>query len=315
MENGGRAGARRGEVRTDARLGRALVIVAALAVLPQGACAPDAAPEPEPETTTAIPEAPPDVVESAVWSADGRRLAVAWTRGQRTRIYGLLAPFDSTPPEPSPGLPITSGEGTSPSWSPDGLWLAFATGGEIVRVRPDGTGPENLTGDPADDGEPAWAPGGAHIAFVSTREDGETPRVWIMGAGGADPRPLSARPPGAEHAPAWSPDGRRLAFAVGEGARTSVWVAAVDEGDGVRVAVGGEPAWSHDGGTLYYARSDSLFARAPVGPEGSDRFLAEGRAPAASPNGLWLSFVRGDPPSAALYLLDLRNGTVSRITP
>jgi len=293
-----------------ARTGRALLLGA---VLGAAACAQDA-PEPQAEPTTAIPEAPADVVESAAWSADGSRLAVAWTRGERTRIYGLLAPYDSTPPEPSPGLPITSDEGGAPSWSPDGLWLAYERGGEVYRARPDGTGPENLTGDPAPDGEPAYAPNGAHIAFVSSREDGETPRVWVMRADGAEPRPLGAEPPGAQHAPAWSPDGRRLALSVGEGARAAVWVVGVDGSDAARVAEGGEPAWSPDGGTLYCVRADSIFAGSPDAG-GADRFVAEGRAPSVSPDGRWLALVRGNRPSAALYLLDLRTSTESRITP
>jgi dipeptidyl aminopeptidase/acylaminoacyl peptidase len=289
--------------------------LALLVVAAASACGPEAAPQPAAEPTTAIPEAPADVVEGAVWSADGSRLAVAWTRGDRTRVYGLLAPYDSTSPEPSPGLPITGGEGRSPSWSPDGLWLAYAAGGEVWRARPDGTGPENLTGDPATDGEPAYAPHGRHIAFVSTREDGETPRVWIMDADGGNAHALAAEPPGAEHAPAWSPDAERLAFAVGEGARAAVWVARADGTRAARVASGGSPAWAPRGGTLYYARADSLFARDPAGPGGTERFLVEGRAPAAAPDGRWLAFVRGNPPSASLYLLDLRSGTESRITP
>ncbi len=282
------------------------------------ACAPDA-PEPQAEPTTSIPEAPADAVVGLDWSADGSRLAVAWLRRDRTRIYGLLAPFDSTAPEPSTGIPITNGEASSPTWSPDGQWLAFATtrdgNGEIYRVRPDGTGPENLTRDPAEDSEPAYGHGGARIAFVSTRGEGGRPRIWTMGGDGRDARALGDDPAGAQHAPAWSPDGSRLAFAVGEGARTAVWVARVDPYAPVRVADGSAPAWSHDGSTLFYTRADSLFARSPATPDGAEDYLTEGRAPCASPDGGWLAFVRGDRSSAALYLLDLRRSTERRITP
>lgn len=281
------------------------------------ACAPDA-PEPEPEQT-AIPEAPADVVLVAAWSHDGTKLAVAWTRRDRSRIYGLLAPFDDTPPEPSRGLPLTEGEGTSPAWSPDGLWLAFATNrtgnGEIYRVRPDGTGPENLTNDPAEDGEPVYAPDGRRIAFVSDRGGGGETRVWTMDADGGGARPLGDTPPGAEHAPAWAPDGRRLALAVGRGATRAIWVAAADGRGAEQVAAGGAPSWSRDGATLYYERADSVFARTPVAAGGEERLLVEGRMPRPSPDGRWLAYVRGDPPSAALYLLDLERATETRITP
>jgi len=294
---------------------RALCAVAITAAL--GACAPDA-PQPEPEQT-AIPEAPADVVLGAAWSHDGTKLAVAWIRRDRTRIYGLFAPYDSTPPEPSRGLPLTEGEGTSPTWSPDGLWLAFATdrtgNGEIYRVRPDGTGPQNLTNDPAEDGEPAWAPDGRRIAFVSDRGGEGRTRVWIMDADGGDARPLGDAPPGAEHAPGWAPDGRRLAFAVGGGAARTIWVAGVDGEGAEQVAAGGSPSWSRDGTTLYYDRADSVFARTPAAEGGAERFLVEGRVPRPSPDGRWIAFVRGDPPSVGLYLLDLERATETRITP
>jgi Tol biopolymer transport system component len=300
--------------------GRAFASVAvALAVAVVAACAPDV-PEPEAEAATAIPEAPADVVQAADWSADGGRLAVAWLHGDRTRVYGLLAPFDATPPEPSTGLPITRGDGAAPSWSPDGLWLAFATtrdgNGEIYRVRPDGTGPENLTRDPAEDAEPAYAPGGGWIAFVSTRGS-DTARVWVMDAEGVEARPLGG-PQGAQGAPAWSPDGERVAVAVGSGAASAVWIVRVDDGGAERVGAGGDPSWAPGGDALYYARSDSVFARAPDGaPDGGDepeRFLTRGRAPCPSPDGRWLAFVRGDARSAGLWLLDLSSGAEARIT-
>jgi Tol biopolymer transport system component len=62
-------------------------------------------------------------------------------------------------------------------------------------------------------------------------------------------------------------------------------------------------------------RSDSVFARSPAEPDGTERYLVEGRAPRASPDGSWLAFVRGNRTSAALYLLDLRRSMEVRITP
>lgn len=281
------------------------------------ACAQDQ-PDREPEPATAIPDAPADVVEDAVWSHDGSRLAVAWTRRDRTRVYGLFAPYDSTPPEPSRGIPLTEGQGSSPAWSPDGLWLAFATirdgNSEIYRVRPDGTGPENLTRDPAADAEPSYAPDGRHIAFVTDR-GGNGPRVWIMDRDGGGARALGDEPPGEEHDPAWSRDGGTLAFSAGEGARRAVWTATADGSAARRVAKGGAPAWSSDGRTLYYERSDSIFARAQPGADAPELFLAEGRRPHPSPDGRWLAFVRGDGSAASLWLLDMERDMESRITP
>lgn len=50
----------------------------------------------------------------------------------------------------------------SPSWSPDGGRIAFVSGQDgplnIYTMRTDGTGPVNLTDDPAGDFTPDWQP-------------------------------------------------------------------------------------------------------------------------------------------------------------
>lgn len=278
------------------------------------ACAPEEVePAVEPERQVEVGR---DVVESAAWSLDGARLAVAWTRHGRSRVYGLFAPDDSIPPAPGRGIPLT-GQGRSPSWSPDGLWLAFSTtregNSEIYRGRPDGTGPENLTGHRAEDAEPAYAPTGGRLAFVSDR-DAEEPRIWIADGDVEEARPLESGAAGPHHAPAWSPDGQRLAFTVGEGPRRTVWVSGADGAEARAIGPGASPSWSADGATLYYDRGDSIFVRAPE-RGAAERFVTEGRASAPSPDGRWLAFVRGNQETAALYLLDLDRLEATRITP
>jgi TolB protein len=49
-----------------------------------------------------------------------------------------------------------------PAWSPDGSRIAFLTGrdgnGEIYVMNADGSGPTNLTNNPAEDYDPVWSP-------------------------------------------------------------------------------------------------------------------------------------------------------------
>lgn len=56
----------------------------------------------------------------------------------------------------------TTSQASGSSWSPDGTWIVFSLialrGGDIARVRPDGTGLFRITDDPADEGFADWAP-------------------------------------------------------------------------------------------------------------------------------------------------------------
>lgn len=76
-----------------------------------------------------------DQVSSAAWSPDGSRLVVAASR----------APFSSdillVDPATGEVEPLTQGKtDVAPTWSPDGAYIAFVRGGELVLIRADGTG-------------------------------------------------------------------------------------------------------------------------------------------------------------------------------
>lgn len=298
---------------------RARTTVWVVAVAAASACAPGEQAGDELRDTTAVaPPAPRDAVLDASWSRDGRRIAVAWYRGSRSKLYGLFGPGpDGSLPEPSRGLPVTSSQGTHPTWSPDGLWVAFATtrdgNSEIYRVRPDGTGPENLTRNPSNDDEPAYSPDGRLIAFTSDR-DGGGPRLYLMRADGGEPHAVGDDLPGTEqHDPAWSPDGRTLAFAAREGLGSAIHVVTLAGGGHRRLGEGGEPAWAADG-RIYYSLRDSIFARALDGTP-PQLVVPDARTPTPSPDGRWLAFVRGPAATAALYVLDPGSGAETRITP
>src|SRR5947207_2050045 len=89
-----------------------------------------------------------------------------------------------------------------PSWSPDGLLIAF-TGGSAVRVMAaDGSGQRTLTNSGFVDGDPTWSPDGRQIAFKSNR-DGNV-EIYVMNAdGSAQTRVTNAA--GGDLQPSWSP--------------------------------------------------------------------------------------------------------------
>ena len=127
---------------------------------------------------------------------------------------------------------------------------------EIYTAAPDLSGQQRLTTTSATDDAPALDPTGATIAFVSTRSG--APRVWLMDANGANPRPLATGSATfvPEGGPTWSPTGDRIAFTSTRTNASQVFVVPVAGGEPVQLsheATGAfTPAWSADGRSLLY---------------------------------------------------------------
>jgi Tol biopolymer transport system component len=188
-------------------------------------------------------------------SVPGQPGLIAWT-------YGYSAPgrlYVSNPDASDPRLLVDAAT-ASPSWSPDGGWLAFAgyqddPDGEIYLIGADGSRLVRLTERPGTDTDPTWAPDGTRLAYF--RSGAGAAGIWLMRADGTGKRLL----PGTEDArghPAWSPDGRRIAY------ETAAGIVAIDaEGTNRRALTTptgprGDmaPEWSPDGRTIVFQRAD-----------------------------------------------------------
>ena len=220
-------------------------------------------------------------------------------------------------------LPPVSTGPMSPTWSPDGRWIAFAMAGDIWRIPSRGGAAEQLTRGPWYHFEPSWSPDGSTIAM--TVETGEGLDIALLDLGTGAVAPL-VEGGGVDVQPAWSPDGRFVYFTT---AGRGMDVHRVEVATGAREEVFAGP------GSQYQARispQGTVSYMAPVpglsgtggiwtlGPDGGEPVLvrAEETAwrarPDWLPDGSGLVYVSDEAGSNDLVLLSARGGNPLRLT-
>jgi Tol biopolymer transport system component/serine/threonine protein kinase len=149
-------------------------------------------------------------------SPDGKRIAFQSGRAgggyQDQAIW--LAEVDG-----SNATRLTRGPGVlqgSPSWSPDGQWVAFDAGSEIGQmaiwvIRTDGSGLRQVTRDPGRAVVPSWSRDGRFIYFASNRTG--RLEVWRVAAEGGTEEQITSE---GGACPVESPDGRTLYYQAAE---------------------------------------------------------------------------------------------------
>jgi Tol biopolymer transport system component len=195
------------------------------------------------------------------------------------------------------------------AWSPDGLWLAFASEiagtKDIYRVRWDGTGLLRLSSSADEDEDPQWSPEGSRIAFQRINDSTFLNELWIMNADGGNAHRLPT--PGHALHPKWSPDGSLIAYDDYSG----IWVVATDSSPPIPLTPNctpagcsntseyGYPSWSPDGLHLMtFGRDDvstqtdlSIFVLPSDGSSIAN--LSLGQGPRWSPDGNFIVFEAG----------------------
>jgi hypothetical protein len=145
----------------------------------------------------------------------------------------------------STGTALVAGA-TDPSWSPNGLKLAFVQGGAIKTCTVSSCAPA-ATG--ATGTQPVWSPDGLKIAYVS----GSNIHVWTL-AGSTD---IDLAQAGTD--PSWSSDGTQIVFTQGGAiARMpSASAGSVTFITTTGVSGSSQPAWSPDGSSIAFQSSSS----------------------------------------------------------
>jgi Tol biopolymer transport system component len=166
--------------------------------------------------------------------------------------------------------------------------------------------------------QPALSPDGRSVVFVSNR--GGQWDVYVGLVGGGEVVRLTNTPE-IESRPRWSPDGSRVLFArMNERGVQDLWVVSSLGGAARLVVVNAaQPSWSGDGQSIAYASGGVIWicnatgenprqVTQPDPPRGHHQ-------PAFSHDGQKIAFVRrGDGPYGELAVVDLKTGTVKRLT-
>jgi TolB protein len=194
----------------------------------------------------------------------------------------------------------------SPSWSPDGSYLAYAsfeTGHAAVYVQSLYTNQRTVVADfRGSNSAPAWSPDGKQLAVVLTRDGGS--QIYLVRPDGTDLRRITFNG-GIDTEPNFSPDGKYLLFSSDRGGSTQIYRMPVGGGAAQRMTFGAgnnfSPRHSPDGKSFVFAHLENgkFYVAIQDFQTGQMMLVTEGgweKKPSFAPNGkiiLFASEARG----------------------
>lgn len=272
-------------------------------------------------------EGPGDVTFGrAEWSPDGTRVVADATVNGNTDIY-VLDLESQTPIR----LTDDPAQDTSPTWSPDGEYIAFHTGrwgtelghAELAVMRADGSGLQRITNDCFGDFMPSWVHNDTTLRSLPVWTEPPLPDLGEPSVANPEDILISGSTQGFsdlfavdpatgemsnltadrvdQSSPAWSPDRSRIAFAsdAQEKGNLDIYVMSRDGTDLVRLTTRPEsdygPAWSPDSSRIAFEGEDGVYV---MNSDGTDVHHIAGTSswggvyPTWSPDGTRIAFIQ-----------------------
>lgn len=126
----------------------------------------------------------------AAWSPAGHLITYPVVNGSSAGLYVMGADGRGK-------RRLTSNDADTPTWSPDGRWIAYSSHSHLRSIRPDGREDRLISTGSTSVFDPTWSPDGRRIAFV-----GNGSGLYIVNARGGRPRRVDPDPN--DGCPSWS---------------------------------------------------------------------------------------------------------------
>jgi TolB protein len=248
---------------------------------------------------------------------------IAYMRGQAIRIVDSDGASEITVP--------TEENGISPSWSPNGNSLVYATHGADSRIVliDLATGRSRTLVGPARNSiyiTPSFSPDGSVIAYA--RGTGDQSDVYVVPVAQPDsPRRLTVARGVQNTNPIFSPDGRRIVYVSSISGPPELYIMDSDGTDAGKLTdydfsernYRSDPDWSPDGRLVaYQERTNSRFQVRTIRVTGSTpKYLTsegENEQPAWAPDGRHLVFTSTRTGVRQLWIMDVESGEMRQLT-
>ncbi len=147
---------------------------------------------------------------------------------------------------------------SQPAISPDGLSIAYVSGGMLYVMKSEGGGVQQLTKDGVN-ASPSWSPKGDKIVFERSEKSGASD-LYIIHADGSGLQNITNTPGVSERDPDWSPDGSKIVYASNRYSAMNIFTILPDGTGETQItdskADDVEPEWSPSMNRIAFTRTE-----------------------------------------------------------